>query len=73
MEYIQTFKIGEGYGINRTQEGKERSPPDICPVKKIALVIYGKGNTNAWNTPLMGEEEFRKNMKGMNERIDLTK
>ena len=73
MEYIQTLKIGEGNGLNRTQESKERSSPDIRPAKKRALVIYGKGDTNAWNTPLMGEEEFRKNMKGMNERIDLTK
>ena len=34
MEYIQTLKIGEGDSLNRTQEGKERSPPDIRPAKK---------------------------------------
>ena len=53
---------------------EKRDPPLIFALrKKRALLIYGKGDTNAWNTPLMGEEEFGENVKANNESIDLTK
>ena len=34
MDYIQTLNIGDGDGLNRVREGKERDPLDIHPAKK---------------------------------------
>ena len=73
MDYIQTLNIGDGEGLNRVREGKERAPPDIRPAKKRALVIYGKGDTNAWDTPLLGDNETTNNTKEPAHRSDLTK
>ena len=72
MEYIQTLHLGDG--LNRVREGKERALPDNRPAKKRALIIYGEGDSNAWNTSLLGNEDLGKESNSdQTERIDLTK
>jgi len=51
LDYISTLRIGEN--LDKERGSKERSPPDNRVTTRRALVVYGKGDSNAWNTPLM--------------------
>ena len=50
MDYITTLEIGDD--LNKERGGKERAPPENRSPKRRALVVYGDGSSNAWNTPL---------------------
>jgi len=75
LEYISTLHRGEN--LNRERGGKERSPPDNRVTKRRVLVVYGEGDSNAWNTPLMDSiTDTIKNLSSKDyskESIDLKK
>ena len=71
MDYINTLDIGEN--VNRERGGKERAPPDTRSPNKRALVVYGDGATNAWNTRLLEDTTTVTAPNSSKTSIDLTK
>ena len=71
MDYISTLEIGDN--LNREMGGKERAPPENRSPKRRALVVYGEGSINAWNTPLLEETTTVNSTVSSKLSIDLTK
>ena len=71
MDYISTLDIGDN--LNRERGGKERAPPENRSPKRRALVVYGEGSINAWNTPLLEDPTTVNFTVASKPSIDLTK
>ena len=70
MDYITTLEIGDN--LNKERGGKERAPPENRSPKRRALVVYGDGSSNAWNTTLFDSTTGNK-IASSKTSIDLTK
>ena len=71
MDYITTLDIGKN--LNGERGVKERALPDTRSTKKQALVVYGDGDSNAWNTPLLEDTTTVNTPTSSETSIDITK